>query len=235
MLSGDEMETILRMRYDNTVGFSPIRKFNPLFTINSHSEWKYNYDSIDNDWYLSDLTTSSSNWIEKSIDDLPNTSTNHIQLYRKTFDLMGSINDISGFVISIKYKYGCIIYMNGNEVFRNGISDGTISESSISSNTYNEVIYRQISLPIKAILGDETDPKAIFYVKSGSNTIAIGLVGSETTQNEVEFDCALRLMSKEAESRIIEYQVDYDGIDIIKGDLLSYYYTDAFESANCEN
>ena len=124
--------------------------------------------------------------------------------------------------------------MNGNEVFRNGISDGAISESSVSSNIYDEVVYRQISLPI-SITNNKGDANALDYIKSGSNTIAIGLVGSETSQNEVEFDCALRLMSKEAESRIYEYQTDYDGIDTRNGDLLNYYYTDAFESTNCAN
>ena len=126
--------------------------------------------------------------------------------------------------------------MNGNEVFRNGISDGIISESSVSSNTYNEVIYRQISLPIKVILGDETDPKAIFYVKSGSNTIAIGLVGSETTQNEVEFDCALRLMSDQIESRVFDYDASSEGINgKSANDILTQFFIYTISSETCSD
>ena len=31
-----------------------------------------------------------------------------------------SLENVAGFVISLRYLYGCVIYLNGVEVFRNG-------------------------------------------------------------------------------------------------------------------
>ena len=174
VLSTNEMETILRMRYDNYMHLATTRTFNPLYSIPSHSDWYYyTGQTIPNNWYNTNLDMNT-DWSETNVDSLPSTiPTNHIQLYRKSFTISDVISNIGGFVISIKYKYGCIIYINGNEVFRKGLSDTLISESSTSSNTYDEVIYRQISLPIQ-IVKNKGDSTVSEYIKFGSNTIAIG-------------------------------------------------------------
>ena len=213
------------------------RTFNPLYSIPSHSDWYYyTGQTIPDNWYNTDLDVNMG-WSETNVDNLPSSIlTNHIQLYRKSFTISDVISNIGGFVISIKYKYGCIIYMNGNEVFRKGLSDTLISESSTSSNTYDEVIYRQISLPIESDR-ETNDDKVVFFVKGGLNVIAIGLVtagnqGQEQISNP--FDCALRLMSDEKESRIFDYDALSEGISgSSANNILNQYYVYSMSSETC--
>ena len=115
ILSGDEMETILRIRYDSNVGFPNTRTFNAQYTIGTDSNWYYKHGETPSDWYSS---TSTDGWSETNTDNFPD-STNQIQLYKKTFTV-SDINNAAGFVLSLKYKYGCVVYLNGNEAFRKG-------------------------------------------------------------------------------------------------------------------
>ena len=169
ILSGDEMETILRMRYDSRIGFATTRTFNAQYAIPILSNWYYKHGETPSDWYSS---TSIEGWTEGNTSSFPDSS-NQIQLYKKTFSV-SDISNIAGFVLSLKYKYGCVVYLNGQEVFRKGITDATISTSSYADNIYTDTLYRQISLPIKTVqIGDTA---AVNYIQQGSNTIAIGLV-----------------------------------------------------------
>ena len=226
VLSGDEMETILRMRYDSTVGFPSSRTFNAQFAILPHSSWYYKHGSVDSDWYSS---TSTTGWEEGNDSDYPDSS-NQIQLYKKTFNV-ADINNIAGFVLSIKYKYGCIVYLNGHEAFRKGLADATISTSSYANNIYTDTLYHQISLPIKTVqIGDTA---AVNYIQQGSNTIAIGLVAANANQKEAIFDGALRLMGEETTSRVFDYFLTYSGLSGSPSSMLNHYGGDTVYYSSC--
>ena len=217
VLSGNEMETILRMRYDSRVNFASTRTLNAQFAILPHSNWYYKHGSVDADWYSS---TSMTGWEEGNDSDYPDSS-NQIQLYKKTFNV-ADINNIAGFVLSIKFKYGCIVYLNGHEAFRKGLTDATISTSSFADNIYTDTLYHQISLPIKTVqIGDTA---AVNYIQQGSNTIAIGIVAANANQKEALFDGALRLMGEETASRVFDYTVTYSGISGSPSSMLNQYY-----------
>ena len=205
VLSGDEMETILRIRYDTRVGFHQSRTFNTQYSIPPHSNWYSKIGEVPADWYSS---TSTSGWTDGNDSNFPE-STNQIQLYKKTFNV-ASINNIAGFVLSIKYKYGCIVYLNGHEAFRKGLTDATISTSSYANNIYTNTLYHQISLPIKTVQTGDT--AAANLIQQGSNTIAIGIIAANANQKEAIFDGALRLMTEETESRIFDYTVTSSGM-----------------------
>ena len=83
---------------------------------------------------------------------------------------------VAAFVISLRYLYGCVIYMNNVEVFRNGVS-GDLSSSSVGLNAYTDLLYRQISLPVKT-MGVES----VTYLQEGTNTIAIAIVAQTASQ-----------------------------------------------------
>ena len=217
VLSGNEMETILRMRYDSRVNFASTRTLNAQFAILPHSNWYYKHGSVDADWYSS---TSMTGWEEGNDSDYPDSS-NQIQLYKKTFNV-ADINNIAGFVLSIKFKYGCIVYLNGHEAFRKGLTDATISTSSFADNIYTDTLYHQISLPIKTVQIGET--AAVNYIQQGSNTIAIGIVAANANQKEALFDGALRLMGEETASRVFDYTVTYSGISGSPSSMLNQYY-----------
>ena len=213
VLSDNQMETILRLKYNPQVGFATTRIFNAHYSISTHSNWYYKMGEIPADWYAS---TSTEGWTEGNESSFPS-STNQIQLFKRVF-MVSDIYGIAGFVLSIKYKYGCIVYLNGHEAFREGISDASISTSSYSSSTFADVLYHQISLPIKTLpLGTED---AYYYIQQGANTIAIGLVAEANDQTSVYFDCALRLMGEESVSRVFDYSVSYSSID--EGALCSF-------------
>ena len=205
VLSGDEMETILRIRYDTRVGFHQSRTFNTQYSIPPHSNWYSKIGEVPADWYSS---TSTSGWTDGNDSNFPE-STNQIQLYKKTFNV-ANINNIAGFVLSIKYKYGCIVYLNGHEAFRKGLTDATISTSSYANNIYTNTLYHQISLPIKTVQTGDTS--AANLIQQGSNTIAIGIIAANANQKEAIFDGALRLMTEETESRIFDYTVTSSGM-----------------------
>ena len=71
-------------------------------------------------------------------------SSNQIQLYKHTFTV-SSLSGIAGAVLSLRYKYGFIVYLNGVELFRNGVM-GDLSTSTLSDNAFTDVLYRQVSL-----------------------------------------------------------------------------------------
>ena len=114
-------------------------------------------------------------------------SSNQIQLYRKTFNV-ASLEGVAGFVVSLRYLYGCVIYLNNVEVFRNGVS-GDLSSSSVGLNAYTDLLYHQISLPVKT-MGVES----VTYIQEGTNTIAIAIVAQTASQTTSMFDCAVRLV-----------------------------------------
>ena len=226
VLSGNEMETILRMRYDSRVGFPSSRTFNAQYAISPHSNWNYKHGEVPADWYSS---TSTSGWSEGNDSNFPESS-NQIQLYKKTFTV-SDINNIAGFVISLKYKYGCIVYLNGHEAFRKGLSDATISTSSYADNIYSNTLYHQISLPIKTVQMGET--AAVNYIQQGSNTIAIGIIAANANQKEAVFDGALRLMAEQYQSRIFEYTVTSSGMNGSPSYILYQHYSYSIYHSNC--
>ena len=114
-------------------------------------------------------------------------------------------------------------------MFRNGLLSGELTDSNRSSNVYDEVKNHQISFPVRTLQKDENEPEAIFNIKSGTNTITIGIMApSESGQNyEVIFDCGLCLMSMESESRIFDYTYN--------NDIISTETTIHFLSHNCNS
>ena len=226
VLSGNQMETIIRMRYDSNVGFPNYRTFNAQYSVLPHSNWYSKISEVPADWYSS---TSTDGWTEGNDSNFPDSS-NQIQLYKKTFTV-SDISNIAGFVLSIKFKYGCIVYLNGHEAFRKGLTDATISTSSYADNIYTDTLYHQISLPIKTVQIGET--AAVNYIQQGSNTIAIGIVAANANQVEALFDGALRLMGELEESRVFDYTTTYSGISGSPSYVFNQYYSYSVYYSSC--
>ena len=213
MLYGSEYETIARLRYDVGVGVPTDRIFNAQWAVAPQQAWQYKMGEVPANWQ------TEAGWTTASIGSFP-ASTNQIQLYKNTFNV-ASLDDVAGFVISLRYIYGCIIYMNNVEVFRNGVT-GDLTTSSIATNNYNNILYHQISLPVKTMaIGDQP---AVNYIQQGSNTIAIAIVAQSSSQTNSMFDCAVRLMGAPEASRVFDYTSSYSGINGNPSLLLNQYY-----------
>ncbi|KAM7452807.1 hypothetical protein BLSTO_06453 [Blastocystis sp. subtype 1] len=120
--------------------------------------------------------------------------------------------------------------MNNVEVFRNGVN-GDLTTSSIATNNYNNILYHQISLPVKTMaIGDQP---AVNYIQQGSNTIAIAIVAQSSSQTNSMFDCAVRLMGAAEASRVFDYTLSYSGINGSPSVLLNQYYGSTMYHSTC--
>ena len=203
MLTVDEYETIVRMRYDAYLGTPVDFVMNAQWSVGNHAQWFYKMGEVPANWYNSD----TSGWSTANVGTFP-ASSNQIQLYKNTFTV-SSLEDVAGFVVSLRYLYGCVIYMNGVEVFRNGVT-GDVSASSVGLNAYTDLLYRQISLPAKTMGTAETP--SVNYLQEGTNTIAIAIVAQTASQTNSVFNCAVRVMRATETSRLFDYTVTYSYI-----------------------
>ena len=225
MLSGDEYETIARIRYDVNQGLAQDRVINAQWSVTPHAQWFYKMSEVPANWFGSD----TSGWSTGSMGGFSG-ATNQIQLYKQTFNV-ASLNEISGLVISLRYLYGCVIYLNGHEAFRNGVN-GEVSTSSVGLNAYTNILYHQISLPKKTMAVGET--AAVDYLVEGANTIAIAVVAQMASQTSSVFDCAVRLMSG-LNSRVFDYTVSYSGINGSPSTMANQYYGYSVYYSTCNS
>ena len=203
MLPENEEELLLKVRYDS-VQNNDVTYYLWRHTIGSGESWFYRMGVLPTGWYESN-TEGWSEGVRGSFPDSPN----QIQLYKKSFSL-ASLEHVSGLILSIRYKYGCVVYLNGNEAWRNGV-DGELEVASVADNSYMEVLYRVVTLPGRRRLA--TTNEYVNYLKQGQNTIAIALISENAaTQRASLFDATVRLMTDEPESHVWEFTAEMSGI-----------------------
>ena len=206
LLPNNEQEMVLKMRYDadqNNIHNVYLRR--PV--VGYSEQWKYKFDSIPANWYTADVFNS---WSQNTRGNF-GAASNKVQLFAKTFNV-NNLSEVKGLILSIRYKYGCVVYLNGHEAFRNHI-EGTapITSTSQANNVYSDVKFHIVTLPGKSI-PTTAQPTAINYLQQGVNTIAIALVAIADTQTTVDFDCIVRLMpSDDSESHIWEFTATTSG------------------------
>ena len=196
ILDGEEVDTVARIRYDANLGLPEDRIVNLKWSVAPKASWFYKMGVLPASWH----NAETAEWESGSFGSFSASSN---QLYKKTFNV-ASLESVAGFVISLRYIYGCVIYMNGVEVFRNGV-DGDLSLTSLGLNNYNDVLYHQISLPVRTVAS--VDNAAVDSLRTGDNTIAIAIVAQTATQTASVFDCAVRLMSGPSSSRVFSYTI----------------------------
>ena len=152
-------------------------------------------------------------------------SSNGIQLYKKTFTVL-DLNVVSGYILSIRYRYGCVVYLNGQEAWRNHVT-GTLSASTVARKSYQELKYRVVSLPGRSI----STGSSAQYLKQGSNTIAIALIAmNPTSQKESHFDAVVRLMTNQQESHSWEYTTTKVRANAFDGYYATSYYNKCLDN-----
>lgn len=198
MLSGTEYETLLRAKYDAYLGLNTDFTFNARYIAPPLTQWYYLMGQYQDNWYDNNL----SGWTQQTAGNFP-ASTNQIQMYKRIINI-DSLNNVAGFVISLRYLYGCYVYVNGNRVFSNNVPE-TFNAATMAMSDYDELLYHQISLPIKTIQTE--GGQSVNYLTTGQNTIAIALVAISSSQTTASFDCAVRLMGSDSVSRVYDYTV----------------------------
>ena len=191
-----DKEVVLRAHFDSYFGLTTA-SFSTVYPVPVASPWKYQMGEVPAGWQTGDVTS----WSEATKDNFPDSS-NTVQLYRKSFTVT-TLEGFGGVVLNLRYRFGCLVYLNGHEVFRNGVV-GELSTASSTENIYDSMMYRVISLPLQAVTMGST--QSTQYVQQGANTIAIALVSTASARSS-DFDCAVRLMV-DGEARVLEgYEV----------------------------
>ena len=224
ILDGEEVDTVVRIRYDANLGLPEDRIVNLKWSVAPKASWFYKMGVLPASWH----NAETAGWESGSFGSF-SASSNQIQLYKKSFNV-ASLEGVAGFVISLRYIYGCVIYMNGVEVFRNGV-DGDLSLTSLGLNNYNDVLYHQISLPVRTVAS--VDNAAVDYLRTGDNTIAIAIVAQTATQTASVFDCAVRLMSGPSSSRVFSYTISSYNIQGSPVYVAEHYYGYTMNSYYC--
>ena len=194
LADGDE-DLMLKARFDqfqNNEGTYYLRRQ----SITIMEQWYYKMGVLPANWFNEDML----GWNQGNRNSF-SASTNTIQLYKKTFPI-NNISVVSGVIVSIRYLYGCVIYLNGNEVFRNHIASDSITSSTMAIESYSSLNYHTVTLPGRLINNDGLN--SIPLLKEGSNIIAIGLF-ARLYQTASHFDATVRLMANEPESHAWDY------------------------------
>ena len=226
ILSTGSTETLLRARYDTHLGLSTSYYVAVNLPIHPFEEWHYyTAGDVPASWY----NAETSGWASASKGHFT-AFTNRVQLYKKTFSI-ASLENIAGFMVSVQYQYGCAIYMNGIEVFKNGITE--VSATATISNIYPSLGFHSVTLPVKTMKID--DEPAVNYLQSGSNTIAIALIANSDTTVDSTFDAALMLLGNNEYSRVYDYTTTRDGGFNEVGSVFSNCYTNYASSSTCND
>ncbi|KAK8790590.1 hypothetical protein WA171_002112 [Blastocystis sp. BT1] len=227
MLPDGEQEMVVKGRYDSYQGNIHTHYLRRP-SINHSEQWYYKMGEVPTNWFGDD----TSGWSQAARGSFP-TSTNRIQLYKKTFNI-ASLNEVSGLIVSIRYRYGVIVYLNGNEAWRNGVI-GDLSTSSTVDNSYTDLKYYVVTLPGKQ-MQTSTVTTPVTFLQSGSNTIAIAIVAITDSYTTSYFDTVVRLMSSEqSESHIWEFTSSMSGISGYSVYPFDMYYDTRVSSSSCES
>ena len=226
ILTGGEEDMLLRARYCSLQGNEHIYYFH-THSIKPRDEWFYKMGSVPSNW----LTTLSSD--RASYPNYP-ASTNQIQLYQKTF-LIEDLDKVAGIILGIRYRYGCIVYVNGYEIWRNGV-EGSLSIASFSNHDYASMKWRYISIP--AVLQEVLTPTGlpVHYLIKGTNRISIAIV-SKSNQGSLyltsNFDAMLRLMREVPESHTWAVDMSNMGMDGIATNVFDGYMDSTIDHHSC--
>ena len=132
-----EEELVFKGRFDELQGNEHVF-FLRRPSIPDDSEWYVFSDGVPAHWYDASVT----GWSLSKRGAYPVSA--GVQLYKHSF-VVDAPESVKGFLLSIRYVAGCVVYVNGREVWRNGVS-GDVDALSTSSHAYASLMYRVVSL-----------------------------------------------------------------------------------------
>ena len=198
--SGEKKEQLFRgsrSAFFTIVGTAVV---NTGFTIKEGEDWYYKMGSVPANWY----NDQTSGWQSSHLGSFPE-STNRFQLYKKTFSL-ASIDQISSFSMSIRYRFAAVVYINNQKVFQIGFS-GDLSDQTTTEHVYQQADYYYFTKSIYTYGGAENTP----ILNVGNNVIAVGLVSITDTQKASNFDATFLLLAGDETIRSFQMQDSYGG------------------------
>ena len=153
-------------------------RVNTRFEYAGKSAWKYLAGSVPTGWNTAAFSDAS--WQTLAFNP-PTQVTQRIVLLRKTFTATTVPSTMKAWQLYFKSKAGVVIFINGNEVYRDYLPAGEISSSTSATGGGDSFTWKSVSGPISAV--------------SSSITIAVGLFGLDVTAYNVEFDAVFNFRS----------------------------------------
>ncbi|KAK8810774.1 hypothetical protein WA158_007349 [Blastocystis sp. Blastoise] len=146
---------------------------NTRLDIAPQSAWKYQQGApTDVNWKTASFSDDA--WQTLTYNPLVSV-TQSILLLRNTFTIISKTNMV-GWELFFKSKAGCVIYVNGNEVYRYNLAAGEINTSTVATGSDDSFLWRSVSGPMTTLSN------------GNSVTVAIGLVNIGSGSYNVDFD-----------------------------------------------
>ena len=174
---------IADLHFDSAAGASSTVPLSLTYPIPVASEWKYHA------WMEGWKTTDGSNWSSGKVGTFPLSES--VQVYKKSIVL----ESVRNMELVIRYQHGCVVLVNGNEVFRDGVN-GEVTGASIPSHSYESLMERSITLP-----------STVFSL--GTNVMTVVLVNPSSAIST--FNGVMRQVG-DYESRVLSHTVSLTGL-----------------------
>ena len=143
-----------------------------LYTpIGYGASWKYT-DSASGNW--KGASFSDNDWTTVTLGSTTQTASG-TQFFRKTFT---GVNGMAAIDVQLKYKFGVVAYINGVEIYRDNMPDGTISPSTPSTGSYGSYAYHGVI-------------RSASVAQASSSVLAVELHFSNAESSTIEFNSLL--------------------------------------------
>ena len=194
-------EMLLRARFDTSASTPSQFTLHVESVKKCESAWHFKMGEAPSDWLTQDLTT----WSE-AVKGGFSASTNQLQLFRTSFQIADR-SQVAGLRLLLRFRYGLLVYLNGREVYREGVT-GALSATSVSSSAREAVDYYEITVPARLLQDPSQEGELI--LQAGSNALAIAVVAANPTQTEAVFDGDVRILYDS--SRVLHATVSGDSV-----------------------
>ena len=176
---------------DNAIAFNPGSSVVTTPVFGTGSLWRYNDTGTDlgTAWRAASFNDTGAGWSEDPGDFgfgdgqlTPVADNDQITTYfRRTFNFIPGDFDTATF--SFKRDDGAVVYLNGQEIFRDNLPTGTI----LFSTTANDAIANAAENTFHDVVFDPS------LLQAGSNTFAVEIHQQSATSSDITFDAELSL------------------------------------------
>ena len=213
VIENEEDVHLLEARFCSLQGNDHIFRFHK-YSILPRSTWYYQTEMVPQTWLTSINASDPSHSV-----NFPRESS-ILQFFKTSFTI-NDLSKVSGMILHMRINYGCVVYCNGYEIWRHGVS-GPLSPSNNATHKW-EHSKATISLP--STLFDSTSAsQPLSYLVPGENILVIALVSNgDSGEYLTNFDAYMRLIRENAESHSWDTTVQSEGISGAAGNIQDGY------------
>ena len=195
------VEPLLRARFDTAAGTPTQFTLQVASAKKCESAWHYKMGEAPDDWLTQDVAA----WPEAVRGGFP-ASPNQLQLYRASFEVADR-GQVAGLRLLLRFRFGLLVFLNGHEVYREGVV-GDLSAASVSTSAREAADYYEITVPARLLQDPAQEGELI--LQEGTNALAVAVVGTGAAQTTADFDGDVRVLYDS--SRVLHATVSSDDV-----------------------